>query len=130
MAKKKKESVKEQISNQSNSKICAILSYLFIGLIWYAVDENIKKSEFAKYHVKQGLVLLIASIAYDIILGIIFSILLFPTLISGLFVGLFALIQLLYYVPLIFTIIGIINAINDKQKELPVIGHFATKLTF
>jgi uncharacterized membrane protein len=118
---------KNQIENE---KACAVLSYILIGLIWYLADDKMKKSNFAKYHVKQGLVLLIASIVYSILLGIIFSIILFPIIMTGAGVGLVAIFSLLYYVPLIWTIIGIINAVNDKEKELPIIGKYAEKFSF
>jgi uncharacterized membrane protein len=121
----KKQKTSSSASDKSNEKICAILSYLFIGLIWYMIDEKIKKSSFVKYHVKQGLVLLIAAIIYSVIISIIFVPLMMLSL--GLF---WPLIQLLNLVPWIFIILGIINAVNDKEKELPIIGKFAEKLNF
>jgi uncharacterized membrane protein len=123
MAKKQKTS--SSANDKSNEKICAILSYLLIGLIWYMVDEKVRKSSFVKYHVKQGLVLLIVDVIYSIILGIIAV----PLMIISL--GMFApILYLLYYVPLIWAVIGIINAANDKEKELPLIGKFAEKFNF
>ena len=59
MAKKQKNIVKN--SKQDNQKICSILSYLFIGLIWYAFEEKIR-DDVTKYHVKQGLILFIAEL--------------------------------------------------------------------
>jgi len=113
MAKKKKENKNEQANND---KLCAILSYLLIGLIWYAVDEKIRKSEFTKYHVKQGLVLFIAHLINTAIWAIpIFGWIIAPIINIGL---------------LILLITGIINVINNKEKELPVIGQFANKFTF
>lgn len=117
MAKKKKE---EKIEKQGktgkieNEKLCAVLSYVLIGVIWYFADEKMKKSSFAAYHAKQGLVLFIAVI----INCAIWSIPLLGWVIAPIIhVGLIILI-----------IIGIINALNDQEKELPVIGKFAKKL--
>ena len=89
-----------------------------------------KKSSFAKFHAKQGLVLIIAEILYSLVLGIIFSILFVPLMFGGMIFGLVGVYRILQIIPLIFLIIGIINAANDKEKELPIIGKFANKLTF
>lgn len=112
-----------------NSKACAILSYILIGIIWYFIDEKLKNNKFVKYHVKQGLVLLIASIAYCIVLQIILSILFNPFTI-GAFLWLFSILRLLGYVPLIWAIIGMINAANNNEKELPIIGKYADNFSF
>ena len=116
-----------------NEKICAALSYILIGIIWYFADEKMKKSELARYHAKQGLVLLIAAICYSIVLSILFSILIFPMIITGAglgAMGLIGILNLLNLVPLIFVIIGIINAVNEKEKPLPIIGKLGDKFSF
>jgi uncharacterized membrane protein len=125
---KKAEAAKAGSREVEEGKVCAILSYLLVGIIWYFADEKMKKNNFAKFHAKQGLVLLIAAIAYSILLGIIFGIIFTPLFFMGGW-GLFWIFRLLYYVPLIFTIIGIINSANGNERELPIIGKFATKLT-
>jgi len=99
-----------------NEKACAILSYLLIGIIWYFADDKMKKSSFVKYHVKQGLVLLIA----DIIVWAISGIPLLGWVIAPLLnIGLIVLL-----------VLGIINAANDKEKPLPLIGKFGSKFNF
>lgn len=111
-------------------KAVAVLSYILVGIVWYFADERMKKNYFAKFHVKQGLVLLIAAVAYSIALGILFSIVFFPIRIMGFGWGIWYILSILYYVPLVFVIIGIINALNGKEKELPLIGHFAKNFKF
>jgi len=101
-------------------KLCAILAYLLVGIIWYFVDENMKKNEFAKFHAKQGLVLLIVSIAVSIANTFLWIIPIIGWLV----------ITVLNIAIFILWILGIINAANGKQKELPVIGHFGKKFTF
>jgi uncharacterized membrane protein len=119
-----KASETNKASEPDNSKICAVLAYLLIGVIWYFVDEKMKKNTFVKFHVKQGLILLIFCVAWSIALSIVGSIL-------GIFLFfLWPIMMLLYWVPLIFTVLGIINAVNDKEKELPIIGVYAKHLTF
>ena len=100
-----------------NEKLCAILSYvMLIGVIWYFVDEKMKKSTLAKFHTKQALVLFIASSGISIVMFV--TIILIPFL------------ALVVPASFILWIIGIINAANEQQKELPVIGSFAKHLTY
>jgi uncharacterized membrane protein len=99
---------------------CAALSYILVGIIWFFADENMKKNSFVKFHAKQGLVLLIAWIAYSIVLSILWMVLWF--------IG--PLLWLLYLVPWVLVAIGIINAVNGRENELPVIGKFASVFKF
>ena len=118
MAKKKKEAITKNTTN--DGKFCAILSYLLIGIIWYFADEKMKKNEFAKFHAKQALVLFILDIIYVIILGVIFM----PVVLLSLgFLG--PVLYLLYYLPWILVVIGMLNALNGNQKPLPIIGKYA-----
>jgi len=101
----------------NNSKTCAALSYLLIGIIWYFVDEKMKKDDFVKFHVKQALVLLVA----DIILQIAASFLWFVGWFLAPLIGIFILVLF---------ILGLVNSLNGKKKELPLIGQFAKYFTF
>ena len=106
---------KEKVENE---KLVAILSYFLIGIIWYFVDEKMKKSAFAKFHVKQALVFTIIS-SIVIVVGTIIPVL-----------GWFVILPLGGIAMTILGIMGIINAINLKTKELPVIGKYAKKFKF
>ena len=83
----------------NDNKIMAVLAYLG----WLVLIPLIaSKSRFAKFHANQGLVLFIAGfLAIIPLVGWIISILAF-----------------------IFAILGIINAVNGKAKQLPIIGKF------
>ena len=111
---KKKKDIKEM--NISNEKLCALLSYFFIGIIWYLADKEMKKSSFTRFHAKQGLIFLIA----DIIFWVIMSVPLIGWLIT----------PVLYVILVIFLILGIINVATNKEKELPIIGKFAKNFNF
>jgi uncharacterized membrane protein len=116
---------KEKIVAVENEKICAVLSYILVGIIWYFADEKMKKSSLAKYHVKQGLVLLMAWILYDIIL----EVLIWPFIIIS--IGLLTpILMLLYYIPVVWMILGMINAATGKEQKLPIIGSFADNFKF
>lgn len=96
------------IRNEEGKKI-AIISYItIIGLIIAFVMNNEKKHAFASYHIKQSFGLTITSLALWIvgiipILGWIISIL-----------GTFAIIYM--------WIMGLMNAINEKEKPVPFLG--------
>jgi uncharacterized membrane protein len=105
-------------SDVEEGKACAALSYILIGIIWYLVDEKMKKNEFAKFHVKQGLVLLITSIIINVVGSIV------PIL------GWFIILPLGSLLVLVLWILGIINSLSGNMKELPLIGQFAKKFTF
>lgn len=113
---KKKEGKKISNSRIENEKLCAILSYLLVGIIWWFADENMKKSEFAKFHVKQGIILFILNIIFWFVASI-------P--IMGWIVS-----PILWIILLILIVIGMINAGNGLEKKLPIIGEFARKLNF
>ena len=99
-------------------KVCAILSYLLIGIIWCFADENMKKNAFAKFHAKQGLVLLISFVAVTVISFIIGWI---P------WVGK-VIVYLIWLCLLVLWLIGIINAATGKESPLPIIGSYAENL--
>ena len=99
-----------------NERACAALSYILIGIIWYFADEKMRKSDFARYHAKQGLALLIA----DIIIWVIATI---PFI--GWIIG-----YILWVLLVILMIVGIINAVNGNMNPLPVIGGFGKGFNF
>ena len=107
-------------TDSGNSQLCALLSYLLVGIIWYFADDNMKKDSFVKFHVKQAIILFIFSIAWSVLLRIL--------VVLVFYLG--PIFFVLNYVPLILTIIGIIYALNKQEKDLPVIGSYAKKLTF
>ncbi|MCD4762090.1 hypothetical protein K8R32_03995 [bacterium] len=111
------ETKKEPATEVDNGKIAAILAYFLIGIIWFFADEQLKKNEYAKFHVKQALILLIVSVCGSIILG-------FIPILGWVILPFFSLASLA------FAVIGIINAAQNQKKELPFIGSYAKKLNF
>jgi len=96
-----------------------ILAYL--GLLCFIPMFAAKGSKFARFHVNQGLVLLIACVGWAVASSIINAIIL---AISWRLYFLTSIISLLSVVFLVLAIIGIANAANGRAKELPVIGKF------
>lgn len=102
-----------------NSHICAILAWFFpIGLIWYLVDDTMRKNKFVGFHVKQSLVLALASIIISAVGSII------PI------VGWFIILPVGEILVIVLFIMGLIRAIKSEEKELPLIGKFAKHFKF
>ena len=89
------------------NKTIAGLAYLIFFLPLIATPD----SKFAKFHANQGLILFILAVAGNIILGMI------P------FIG-WLLIPIFTLFVLVLGIIGLMNGLNGKSKELPLIGKF------
>lgn len=117
---------KEKPETQANTM--AILAYLGpLCLIPLLTGE---KDEFVKFHVRQGMVLLISEVIVWILFSFILGSMTWSWYAWGTF-GMIAMIQNLIYLCLgVLSVVGIINVINGQQKELPVVGKFAGKITF
>ncbi len=122
-----------------NSKIYKVLSY--IGILWligmFAAPE--KDNPSVRFHVGQGIMLTIVEVALGIVYGILYGILMaifaqtatvygitYTYAISGigsLLIGLVALV--VWAASIALAIMGIMNAVNGKEKPLPIIGKFA-----
>ncbi len=101
----------------AQNKAMGILAYF--GPLCFIPMFAAKGSKFARFHANQGLVLLIACVAWSIAYGILNAIIL---AISWRLYFISDIIGLVSLVFLILAVIGIINAANGKAKELPVIG--------
>lgn len=95
-----------------NNKVFALLSY--IGFLFLVPLLAAKDSAYAKFHCNQGLILFIVEVIWNIISSILGAIL--PIL------GTICYIINLVFLALI--ILGIVNAVTGKAKELPVIGKY------
>lgn len=126
MAEEVKEETKKGETKMDDKKVFGVLSYLSILCL---VPLFVKKDdEFIYFHAKQGLVLFIAEIAWYILNRIILGIFLGSIFTWG-FLSLWGLINTLVNLGfLVLAILGIINVIQDKKKELPLIGKFADKI--
>lgn len=99
--------LKTTISNEG--KNIALIAYItIIGLIIAFVMNNEKKDEFARFHIRQSLGLALTGLA----LGIIGMIPILGWLVY--IVGIFILLYM--------WIVGLMNAINSKEKTVPFLG--------
>ncbi len=99
-------------ATSDNDKLMGVLAYLGILVIIPIVAGG--KSKFVKYHANQGLV----NLLFYIIIGVATAVIAFIPYVN--FILIFA--WLIYLIPTIFAILGIINVVNGEQKPLPLIG--------
>lgn len=94
-----------------NGKGMGILSYLgFLCLIPYFTE---KENKFVIYHAKQGLNLFICEVIVALAISLVSTIL---WRVGSLLESIFGLIAFA------FSVLGIVNVLNGKAKELPVIN--------
>ena len=92
--------------------LMAVLSYLGpLVIVSYLVEH---KNPFVKYHIKQGLVLFIIEVALWIL----------STYFWVLFYQFWMIWQIVNFAIVVLAILGIINAMQGKEKELPLVGQF------
>ncbi len=97
---------------KEETNIMAIISYISILCLIPILTKE--KSEFVRFHAKQGLVLFIGEVATGVVLSVV------PFL--------WMLTNLIGLVWLVLSVIGIINVVQKKEKPLPLIGQFADKI--
>lgn len=102
-----------------NGKTAAIVGYItLIGwLIAYFAMYKDNKTSLAGYHLRQSLLLMLTGIA----LGILNAVLMFVP-------GVYYVIMCLQLVLFVFWILGLIAAINEQEKPIPVIGSMAQSM--
>lgn len=107
---------KKDIEQNKIMAILAYLSWLVIIPIFAA-----PKSKFARFHANQGLVLALTEIVWWIVQGILSSVLYSISWRLGFIVNILSLVNIAFFV---MAIIGIVNAVNGRAKDLPIVGKF------
>ena len=97
----------------------AVFSYLWI-LIIVPFLTDAKNDPFVKYHLKQGLALII----FDVVGWVANWFLVWIPVIGWL------IMMLWWLASLVLALIGIINVVNGQEKELPLIGQYARNFNF
>lgn len=98
-----------------DNKFMAILAYIswLVLIPLFAAKE----SKYARFHANQGIILAIAEIAVWVVFGVLTQI----PVIGFIFNIIDVIISILFFA---YAVLGIINVINGKAKELPFIGKY------
>ena len=105
----------EQVSEnpkEEDNKLMGILSY--VGVLCLIPLLTKKDNTFVFFHAKEGMVLFIA----EVITALIAAIPLLGWVVAP-------IISIIW---LILAIIGIVNVLDGKEKELPILGKYADKI--
>lgn len=101
-------------SEPDQGVVMAVLAYIGpLVIVSYIMGKD---NPFVKYHIKQGLVLLVLEVGLWFVGKMLFF--------------LWPLIGIVNLALLVLAIVGIINAVNKKEKELPLVGSFAKHFNF
>lgn len=103
----------EPASAPQKNVLMGVLSYLGPLVIVSYLTE--KDDPFVKFHIRQGVVLIVIEVAAWIIGSMMWT--------------LWPLISIVNVGTVILSIIGIVNVVQGQQKELPLVGHFASHVT-
>ena len=106
------------INNIMNSKVTSIVGY-FSLIGWLIAFFAGTRDEKSVYHLRQSFGLIVA----NFVLVVLYRILARVSESLGFVVGLLALVLF------VFWIIGLINAINQNQKPIPLIGKYFEGIT-
>ncbi|MFA5778200.1 MAG: hypothetical protein WC870_01795 [Candidatus Paceibacterota bacterium] len=103
-------------SKKGNQTIMGVLAYL--GILILVPFFMAKENPFVKFHIKQGLVLVVIELIIWALRPMFWS---YP---------MSSFIQILDLAIIIFIIMGIINVVQGREKELPLIGQFSRYFSF
>jgi fumarate reductase subunit D len=98
----------------SNSSLIAVLSYIGPLVIFPALMG--KNDPFIKFHAKQGLVVFVIEVAMWFL--------------GSMFYPFWMILQIVHLATLVLSIIGIVNVVQGKQQELPLVGQFSKYFNF
>ena len=104
------QSEEPKVTPPDNKTVMGILSY--IGPLVIIPFITSKNDPFVKFHIKQGLVLLVIEIATSLVGGALWI--------------LWPLLSLVNLAVLVLSIIGIVNVVHKQEKELPIVGSYAS----
>lgn len=101
------------MSAGNNRVVMGVLAYLgILVIIPFLMSRN---DPFVRFHIKQGVVLAVI----EIILWVI----------SGMFWGLVTIIWIIQLITFVLSIVGIVNVVQNKEKELPLVGSLSQYVT-
>jgi uncharacterized membrane protein len=102
---------KSKEKKEEENKFMAVLAYL--GILVIIPLMVARDRPFVKFHIKQGLLLVIG---WALVWAIQMVYIPFNFLASA-----------LWFVIFVLTVLGILNAVSGKEKELPVIGQYGSR---
>ena len=106
-------------NNAGNKNLMAVFAYLWILIIIPFLTGG-KDDPFVKYHLKQGLALVL----FEVVGWLLSWFLIFIPIIGWLIMWLWWLTSI------ILAIVGVVNVLNGVEKELPLVGKYGSNFKF
>ena len=111
-----------------SSRLPAVLVYLLPVLGWLYVYFFQRKNSLALYHLRQAIGLVVFLVLTLVAWGVVGWLLAWIPYLSILSIALFALVVGVYLYGIVAWLIGIYNALCDRQSPLPLFGRLASRL--
>jgi uncharacterized membrane protein len=111
-----------------SSRLPAVLAYLLPVLGWLYVFVFERRNSFALYHLRQAIGLVVFLVVILLAWGVVGWLLAWIPYLGILSIALFALVVSAYIYGIVAWLIGIFNALSDRESPLPLFGRWASRL--
>ena len=111
-----------------SSRLPAVLVYLLPVLGWLYVIFFQRRNSFALYHLRQAIGLVVFLVVILMAWGVVGWLLAWIPYLHVLGIALFALVVGVYLYGIVAWLIGIYNALSDRESPLPLFGRLASRL--
>jgi len=127
----KKKIAKKKVTKKEKAEDSNLFAFIatFLSIIGFIIVMLTKKEDkYVMHYAKQSLVLFLAAVIVGIIVGICNMVLIFVPILGWI---LLFVVNIVYQAGIaILWIISWIQAISGKEKEIPLVGHYARNITF
>jgi uncharacterized membrane protein len=111
-----------------SSRLPAVLVYLLPVLGWLYVFFFQRRNSLALYHLRQAIGLVVFLIVTLIAWAVVGWLLAWIPYFAVLSIALFALVVSAYVYGIVAWLVGIYNALSDRESPLPLFGRWASRL--
>ena len=111
-----------------SSRLTAVLAYLLPVLGWLYVFVFQRRNSFALYHLRQAIGLVVFLVVILVAWAVVGWLLAWIPYLGILSIALFALVVSAYIYGIVAWLIGIFNALSDRESPLPLFGRWASRL--
>jgi len=105
-----------------------VLAYLLPVLGWLYVFVFQRRNSFALYHLRQAIGLVVFLVVILVAWAVVGWLLAWIPYLGILSIALFALVVSAYIYGIVAWLIGIFNALSDRESPLPLFGRWASRL--
>ena len=112
----------------TSSRLPAVLAYLLPVVGWLYIFFFQRRNSLALYHLRQAIGLVVFLIVTLMAWGVLGWLLAWIPYLDILGIALFALVLGAYFYGIVVWLLGIYNALCDRQSPLPLFGRLASRL--